>query len=311
MKSSRKKSNNLRKNPFLVCDMRCVDNFSPYALKVYTQLRKLTSFEEECDTVIIAVKSLALRAGISERKTYSVLNELEHTHFVIHRSNYNDFRYGKTNCFYVSETYNYFKPPIENTEEESYINHGDNPVQFLTTPARNAVPTARKAYLKKQESSQEVYQEKQNKEPSVSVFSDDCSIKDHIEKTVANRNQLIEDETVAQIIFYIGHLRTYDHVIKKVNIALKLVREGKWNIPQGFNGISSQSIRHKEEEEHKAKLVQYAENAQAYKAILQTISQGEGRKHFSALAKKLKGEARGQQGAMSKTAIQSGHQVGS
>jgi hypothetical protein len=128
---------------------------------------------------------------------------------------------------------------------------------------------------------------KTNKE-SVSVFSDTDSIKTHITLVLAKRKAFVEDEVIEQIVFYIGKDRDYEVVVKKINIALKKVRDGKWNIPQGYKGITSQSIREKEEKERIEKQNQYKKEAQVFQEIAGSVVKGEGLKGFSAMFKKLK-----------------------
>lgn len=286
-----------KETSFLICDAIIFDKFSPFALKVYGQLRKLTSYNQECDETEITVKCLAELSGISERKTYDVLNELEHTHYIIQRTNLYHFRYGQTNLFTVSQTYNYFKPVQDLNTTVSNAEPVDNFVQNLTTPAPHAVPSAQYAVpsaqyadLKKQDLSQEVFKKKQNKSP---VFFDTESVKEHLNLVIAKRKAYVEEDIIDQGIYYAFNTNTeksFDSVNKRINIFLKKVREGNWLIPQGWSGISSQSIREKEEADQRAKQEQYKQDAQAFQGILGVVAKGEGLKSFSAMFKKLKEE---------------------
>jgi len=129
------------RGPFLIVDVNIWDNLSPYALKVYGQLRKLIDFKLDHDEVDITVESLAIRSGISERKTYQVLNELEKEHFLIQRIKNHHWRYGQTNSYDVAQTYGFFKH-VEETHEKTDDN---TTVQDLPTPAQYAGPTAQYA----------------------------------------------------------------------------------------------------------------------------------------------------------------------
>lgn len=88
---------------------------------------------------------------------------------------------------------------------------------------------------------------KTNKEANpISVFSDALSIKERIDMIIAIRGVFIEEDTVNQIVFYVGRERDYELVSKKINVALKKIREGKWNIPNGYKNITYASIKEKE-----------------------------------------------------------------
>jgi hypothetical protein len=123
---------------FLNVDVVIWDELTPLALKVYGQLRKLVCFTSEIDDAEITIKNLALKSGVSERSTYTALNELEFEHFIIQRLNRDSFRHGKANYFSVSQTYEFFKTAQDlNTPAKN-----DMGVQTLTTPANIADVTA-------------------------------------------------------------------------------------------------------------------------------------------------------------------------
>jgi hypothetical protein len=267
---------------FLTIDENCIKNMTIFAMSVYQNLRLLSDFSKDFDEIEITIPNLARASKISERKTYQALNELEFEHFVIQRLNYQHIRYGKINSYNVARDYNYFQPVQNLPTSAPYAVPVDKCVQSLTTPASHAgvtaphaVPPAHGAYLKKQDLSQEFIQKKQNKgQPpvAVSVFSETQEIKNHINQTLANRKESIPDHLVDEIIFYVGIHVGYDAVVKKVNVALKLIRESRWNTPHGYKGITSKSIREKEEREQKAKHEQYQEEARAFSRMAVAVS---------------------------------------
>ncbi len=108
---------------------------------------------------------------------------------------------------------------------------------------------------------------KQNK-GTCSVFSDEKAVKDHVVQVVKKRNVSVGPEIIEQIVFYIGALRIFNEVNKKINIALKKVRENKWNIPSGYNGITYKSIKEKEELYLKQKKEMYQEEKKIFKKIV-------------------------------------------
>jgi hypothetical protein len=151
---------------------------------------------------------------------------------------------------------------------------------------------------------------KTNPKNPVSVFSDKQAVKDHINLTIADREIFVEEDIVNQIVFYIGACFGYDEVIKKINIALKKVREGKWNIPSGYKGITSKSIREEEEEQERAKRAQYEEEAKAFRAVTKTIATGA---PYVSMADRLAQFREGlnvNEGAMPKENISGRRQVG-
>jgi len=303
MQNDNVKFRRAKETSFLIVDEIVFDKLSPYALKVYGQLRKLTSFKREVDETEITVKNLALSSGISERKVYDVLNELEFEHYLIQRSNIYNFKFGKTNIFSVSQTYGFFKSE-QKINPAPHSDPVDNFAQNLSPTAPRAEGTAPRAEgtaqyadLYKQESLQEVFKKKQKQgnsvKPPVSVFSDKQIVKTHIEQIVANREIFLEEEIVDQGIYYAFETnkdKSFESVNKRINIFLKKVREGKWLIPQGYNGITSQSLRDKEERDHVEKQKQYMEEAQAAKQVFAAVATGEGFKGFQEAFRKLKGE---------------------
>lgn len=129
---------------------------------------------------------------------------------------------------------------------------------------------------------------KKTNNPPVSVFTDTESVKKHIELVIANRDMVIEKDVIEQIVFYIGEERAYAAVVKKINIALKKIREGLWNIPQGYNGITSQSIAKAENEYNQEKKRRYEQEANAFKEIRKAVLSDNGAQALSDIFKKLK-----------------------
>lgn len=156
------------------------------------------------------------------------------------------------------------------TRASKGLNENSPNSQFTEPPLNDAHINTTKKHIKAKE--------KTNREKPVSVFSCEETVKDHIEKVVANRKgqEPLDDDVLDQGVFYsytTNEEKGFDSVNKRVNIFLKKVREGKWLIPQGWNGITSQSIAAKEEEHERAKLEQYAQDKEAMKNIKATLSQ--------------------------------------
>ena len=115
---------------------------------------------------------------------------------------------------------------------------------------------------------------------------------------VANRRdqEPLDDDIVDQGIFYSytkNADKSFDSVNKKVNIFLKKIREHKWLTPQGWEGISSQSIKQKEDMHYKEKQEQYKNDRIIFNQITKNISSGAGLNAFSSMVKKLKSEVYG------------------
>lgn len=131
---------------------------------------------------------------------------------------------------------------------------------------------------------------KTNKE-TVSVFSCIESVKTHINLVIANRDDFVEEDIVEQGVYYayeMNHDKSFDSVNKRINIFLKKVREDKWLIPQGFQGITSQSIREKEERQQQEKQEQYKQDGQAFSNIARVVLSSSGAKSLSDILSKLK-----------------------
>lgn len=288
---------------FISIDEFCIDNLSMYAMAVYMQLRLLSDFSKAYDEIKVTIGCLAKRAKMSTRKVYDALNELENVHHVIQRLNYHHFRYGQVNSFNVARDFGYFKPKInidQNVQECSTPAQNDMGVQNFTTPAPYAVATAPNAggtaqndIPNKTRSSAKVLPKKQNKEPinpSVFVFSDKEIIKTHVEDTLDTKGDEAPDDIINQVVFYAAKYIGCDkEVKKKINVALKLIREGKWLIPQGYEGTTSQSIREKEEQHQREKQALHQQEAQAFRALTQAVHQGPGMRSMKDVLNHLKG----------------------
>lgn len=127
----------------------------------------------------------------------------------------------------------------------------------------------------------------------VSVFSCTENVKTHIDMVIANRKdqESLQHDIIDQGIYYAyttNQDQSFDSVNKRINIFLKKVREGKWLIPQGWNGITSQSIREEEERQQAEKQAQYKEDGEAFRAIAKAALSPTGEKSLSDILKKLK-----------------------
>jgi hypothetical protein len=130
------------------------------------------------------------------------------------------------------------------------------------------------------------------KNRSLSVFLDQASIKNHILLIIANRIKshpkfiTPSDDIVNQFIYWIGEERNFDIVLHKINSALKLFQDGKWNIPQGYNDITTQSIAKKDDEYERQKQEQIMQDAKIGRAISKAVK-GEGFKAFQDFKQKF------------------------
>lgn len=124
-----------------------------------------------------------------------------------------------------------------------------------------------------------------NKKP-VFVFSDKQAVKDHLTDIITKRQAFIEDSTIDEILFYIGEDRDMNSVNKKINIALKKIRERKWNIPNGFNGITNESIRQNDLQVEEEKKKQYQQEAKAFRELSE-VSQVDSSKPYIKLADRV------------------------
>lgn len=124
----------------------------------------------------------------------------------------------------------------------------------------------------------------------VPVFLDHETVKSHIDKLTEQRQQPLEEQTVLQGVYYAYETnpdKTTESILKRINIFLKKVREGQWLIPQGFEGITSQSIREKEEQQQAAKKAEYEQDKIAVRALVQASSVP----GFKEMFAKIKGKA--------------------
>ncbi len=124
----------------------------------------------------------------------------------------------------------------------------------------------------------------------VSVFSNSLSVKNHVEMVIANRKVYVDDEIIDQGIYYAyetNNDKSFDSVNKRINIFLKKVREDKWLIPQGYNGITSQSIREEEENHYINKQEEYKKDKIVMQNLGETLKKNGGFQEFRQAMKNL------------------------
>ena len=124
-----------------------------------------------------------------------------------------------------------------------------------------------------------IKERKKTNKKTVDVFLDTYSVKDHLNLVIVNRKLFVEDEIINQGIYYAfvtNNDKSFDSINKRLNIFLKKVREGKWLIPQGYNGITSQSIRHEEEIYEQNKQEQHQQDATITRMIHKAVLSGAG-----------------------------------
>lgn len=122
---------------------------------------------------------------------------------------------------------------------------------------------------------------------SVPVFSDSQTVKSHIQQLAAQRQFEVDADIVSQGAYYAFDTnddKSPESVVKRINIFLKMVREVRWLTPQGYNNITSQSIRDKEEQYQKTKLAEIEQDKVAYRSLAEAPG-------FQDMLKKLKGRA--------------------
>jgi hypothetical protein len=147
------------------------------------------------------------------------------------------------------------------------------------------INTINKSYKDKIEKKQR----QQAPQKPIIVFSCKDDVKNHVENRFIATEKPVDDDLVSQILYYIGDTLDSSDIKKKTNIALKKIREGKWNIPNGWEGITYQSIVEKEETDQATKRVQYQEEAKAFKEIAKAVLSPSASNALAELKKKLAG----------------------
>ncbi len=138
------------------------------------------------------------------------------------------------------------------------------------------------------------------------VFSCNETVKNHINQICANRKVFVEDEIIEQGIYYAYETnqdKSFDSINKRINIFLKKVSEGKWFIPQNYKGITSQSIKQKEDFYNKQKQEQYSQDAKIKRVISQAITNGGISKFREAFNLGMSGGHLANQGTMQKNPV--------
>lgn len=192
-----------------------------------------------------------------------------------------------------------FKPKVIHNLDDNHtakIGEVDNDDKTQETQAQQGVsPLRQKAteWVSDAHINTTIKQRKERKKTNkpVSVFSCIESVKTHIEMVIANRDAYIEQDILEQGVYYAYETnpdQRFDSVNKRINIFLKKVREDKWLIPQGYKGITSQSIREQEEEHQREKQEQYRQDGQAFRDIAITVLSPTGEKTLGDILKKLK-----------------------
>jgi Helix-turn-helix domain len=108
--------------------------------------------------------------------------------------------------------------------------------------------------------------------PLFSSFSSVDFFCDYIRENLIGMQLAYDDDTVDQIVFYGQKFADKRDPVDSAHIAFNQMKKKKWNIPHGWRGITSKSIREKEEAEQKEKQEQWKQDAAAAKAILGAVN---------------------------------------
>ncbi len=119
---------------------------------------------------------------------------------------------------------------------------------------------------------------KNKKTKAVAVFSCSQDILNHIVMVASSKNLTLSPDEVDQVLFYIGDSLDHPTISKRINTAFKLIREKKWNIPSGWQGITSKSIEKKEEEYFRQKDIQQIEDGKTKRQLTSTMGYFEAKK---------------------------------
>ena len=129
---------------YISVDENIFDALSLITNSVYKALRFSADYSSECSIVTMTLDEIAIKAKCSRRSVATSIKELEQIHFLIRRTNWENFKYGKTNDYEVSRTLNYFKQ----IEEKSTTNASDAPVYNSEPPVHHVhYPSAPRAHL--------------------------------------------------------------------------------------------------------------------------------------------------------------------
>ncbi len=129
---------------YITTDEDIYDALSLITRSVYQALRFEADYSKECSTVTMTLPEIAIKAKVSRRSVATSIKELETIHFLIKRTNWDNFKYGKTNDYEVARTLNHFK---QNDEElyssatDACVYNPEPPVHHVHYPsAPGALP---------------------------------------------------------------------------------------------------------------------------------------------------------------------------
>jgi hypothetical protein len=165
--------------------------------------------------------------------------------------------------------------PVDNSPSRILKN------QILDKPdSGKTAPTKQRGFKKERKET--------NKTPvSVSVFSCSKDVQNHIEYVASMKHLTLSADQVSQVLFYIGDTLEFNAVSKFINIAFKLIRGGSWNIPSGWNGVTSKSVAKKEAEHFRKKDIQCIEDGKINRTLTSTMGFIEAKKKDEEEMKRL------------------------
>ncbi len=151
------------------------------------------------------------------------------------------------------------KIPVDNSLN---IHSSRIPVsQILDKPESGLSDTINKTLLKKEE----VTKKTRTKQEPVFLCSQD--VQNHLVNLLLSKDVTLSLDEISQIMFYVDGSLHYPTVSKLINIALKMMREKKWNIPQGWKGVTSQAIAKKEAEYLRNKAIQQDDDGKMFRSL--------------------------------------------
>ncbi len=109
---------NLNENIFTALDV--------YETRVYLALRYQGDYRTQSSDVELTIDQLIKLSKVKRTTLFECLNRLENKHFLIRRINWDKKTWGKANEYEIAQHLHYFKPIVEDENEEKNIKDNNN-----------------------------------------------------------------------------------------------------------------------------------------------------------------------------------------
>ncbi len=99
------------------------------------------------------------------------------------------------------------------------------------------------------------------------IFSDIFNCIKSLKALLSGRGKVVDDDVIDQVMFYVEKSKPQKDAQTSIHMAVHLIIAGRWQIPHGYKGITSKSIREKDEAYERQKEIYQDQDGKNFRLI--------------------------------------------